>query len=84
MGGAFSRGGSEEVARPTTTAQLQMEGVCILCNVIEIFLQRKVTKTKGGRFFVPLQFHMALAQSCKNTSTCLSKNPNSSIAKGRK
>ncbi len=84
MGGAFSRGGSWEVARPTAIAQLKMEDVCNLCNVIEKNLQRKVTKTKGGGLFVPLKFHMALAQLCNNTSTCLSKNPNSSIAKGRK
>jgi hypothetical protein len=84
LGGAFSRGRSQEVARLIATAQLKMEDVFILCNVIEIFLQRKVTKTKGGGLFVPLKFHMALAQSCKSISTCLSKHPNTSIAEGRK
>jgi len=37
MGGVFSRGGSWEVVRLTTTIRLKMEDVCILCNVIEIF-----------------------------------------------
>jgi hypothetical protein len=31
-----------------------------------------------------LKFHMALAQLCKNTSTYLFKQPNTSIAKGKK
>jgi hypothetical protein len=37
MGGVFKRGGSQEIARPTITAQLKMEDAYILCNVIEIF-----------------------------------------------
>jgi hypothetical protein len=62
-----------------------MKDVCILCNVIEIVLQRKVTKTKkkGGPSGL-LKFHMALAQSCTKISACLSKHPNASIAKRRK
>jgi hypothetical protein len=37
MGGLSSRGGSQEVDRSMTIAQLKMEDACILCNVIEIF-----------------------------------------------
>jgi hypothetical protein len=56
-----------------------LEDVSILCNVIELFWQRKATKTKGS----PFKLQMVLAQSCMNTSTCLCKNPNISIVKGR-
>jgi hypothetical protein len=35
-----------EVARPTSTTRLKMEDACNLCNVIEFFYWRKVTKTK--------------------------------------
>ncbi len=38
MRGVFGRGGSREVTKPTTTAQLKMENACILRNVIETFL----------------------------------------------
>ncbi len=52
------------------TTQLKMEDVCSLCNVIESFCQKKVTKTKKeGRAFSPFKIQMALAQLCKNTST---------------
>jgi hypothetical protein len=60
-----------------------MEDVCILCNVIEIFSWRKVTKTKRGGPLGPFKLQMALAQLCKNTSICLCKHPNISIANGR-
>jgi len=36
MGGVPPRGGSWEIARPIVIAQLKMEDVCILCNIIEI------------------------------------------------
>jgi hypothetical protein len=78
MGGAYWRGGSQEVPRPTAIAWFKMEDVCIFCNVLENFLRRKITKTKIGRPSGPLKFHMALAQSCKNTSACLFKHPNAS------
>jgi hypothetical protein len=32
-----------------------MEDVCILCNLIEIFLQKKLTKTKKRRAFWPFE-----------------------------
>jgi hypothetical protein len=51
MGGAFSRGGSWEVARPTATAQLKMEDVCILCNVIEKKFTEKSNKDKRRSAF---------------------------------
>jgi len=44
MGDGSWRGGSWEVAKLTTTVQLKMEDSCIICNVIEIFCWRKVTK----------------------------------------
>jgi hypothetical protein len=37
MGGVFWRGGSQEVAKLTATAQLKMEDACIFRNVIETF-----------------------------------------------
>jgi hypothetical protein len=36
-------------------AQLEMEDVCIFCNVIEIFLRRKVTKVEKMKAFSPFQ-----------------------------
>jgi hypothetical protein len=59
MGSAFWKGGSHEVARPIAIIQLKMEDACILCNVIEIFWWKKVTKTKRGGPSGPLKFHMA-------------------------
>ncbi len=51
MGNVSWRGGSREIIRPTATTQLKMEGACNLCNVIEIFCWRKITKTgRGGPF----------------------------------
>jgi hypothetical protein len=35
------RGGSQEVARPITIAQLKMEDVFSCCNVVEIFCGKK-------------------------------------------
>jgi hypothetical protein len=34
-------GGSQEVVKATAIAWLKMKNVCILCNVIEIFLTKK-------------------------------------------
>ncbi len=48
MGGVPQRGGSREIAKPIVIAQLKMEDIYILCNVIEIFWWKKVTKTKKG------------------------------------
>jgi hypothetical protein len=45
MKGVFKKGGSEDITRCMTTAQLKMEIVYNLCNMIEIFLRRKVTNT---------------------------------------
>jgi hypothetical protein len=53
-----------------------MENVCILCNVIEFFLWKKVTKTKRGGPSSSLKLQMTLAQSCKNTLTYLCRHPN--------
>jgi hypothetical protein len=50
------------------TTQLKMEDGCNLCNVIEFFCQRKVTKTKRERPFGPCKLQMTLAQLCKNSS----------------
>jgi hypothetical protein len=61
MGGAYWRGGSQEVTRPLDIAQFKMEDDCILCNVIEIFLWKKITKIENGKPFGALKFHMALA-----------------------
>jgi hypothetical protein len=44
MGGVFWKGGSQEVVRPMAIAQLKMEDVCILCNVIKNFYEKKVIK----------------------------------------
>jgi ribosomal protein L32 len=64
------------------TTRLKMEDAYSLCNVIEIFCRKKITKTKRGRRFGPFKLQMALAQLCKNTSTCLYKLTNTSTAKG--
>jgi hypothetical protein len=64
------------------TFQLKMEDACSLCNVIEIFCQRKVTKTKRRGPSSPFKLQMALAQLCKNTSICLCRLTNTSTAKG--
>jgi len=58
-----------------------MEDACNLCNVIEIFYLKKITNKKKGRPFSPFKLQMALAQLCKNTSTCLCRHPN--ISTGR-
>jgi len=58
-----------------------MEDAYILCNVIETFWWRKVTKVERWGPFAPFKFQMALAQLCKNTLACLCKQPNTSIAK---
>jgi hypothetical protein len=42
-----------------------MENAYILCNVIDSFIQRKITKTERGRPFGLLKFQMALAYSKK-------------------
>jgi hypothetical protein len=36
MGGVSRRVGIQEVARPSAIAQLKMQDVCMLCNIIEI------------------------------------------------
>jgi hypothetical protein len=50
-GGVSWRGGSWELVKPTVTIQLKMEEVCILCNVIEILWQNKVTKIERCAFW---------------------------------
>ncbi len=55
-----SMGGSWKVAKPIAIAQLKMEDACILCSVIEIFWQRKVTKIGRGGPFSPLKLQMTL------------------------
>jgi hypothetical protein len=65
-----------------TTAQLKMEDVCIFCNVIETFWQRKMTKVERWGPFGTFKLQMALAQSCKNTSACLCKQPNTQLLRG--
>jgi len=66
------------------TAQLKMEDTsCIFYNVIEIFWQRKVIKVERWGPFGPFKLQMALAKSCKNTLTCLCKQQNTLIKKGR-
>jgi hypothetical protein len=40
MGGVCWKGGSQELAKPTTTTQLKMENTCILCNVIKVFTKK--------------------------------------------
>jgi hypothetical protein len=83
MGGVCWRGGSQEVARPSTITWFKMQDACILCNVIEILWWRKVTKTERGRLFSPFKLQMVMAQWCKNAFACLCKHPNISIVKGR-
>jgi hypothetical protein len=61
-----------------------MDDACIFGNIIEIFGQGKVTKIEIRGPSSPLKFHMTLAQSCKNTPTCLYKDPKISIAKKKK
>ncbi len=41
MGDVSRRGGSQEIARPTTIAYLKMEDACNFYNVIEIFVKKK-------------------------------------------
>jgi hypothetical protein len=41
-------GGSQEVVRLIATTGFKMEDACILRNIIEIFIPRKVIKTKRG------------------------------------
>ncbi len=77
------RDGSREVVRLMAITQLKMEDACSLCNMIEFFCQKKVTKTKRRRPFGPFQLQMALAQLCKNTFACLCRHSNTSITKGK-
>jgi hypothetical protein len=51
MGNVSWSGGSREVVKP----KLKMEDVYSLCNVIEFFCQRKVTKIERGRAFWSFQ-----------------------------
>ncbi len=51
--------------RPTATARLKMEDAHSFCNVIEIFHQKKVTKTKRGKPYGHFKLQMTLAQLCK-------------------
>jgi hypothetical protein len=74
-------GGSQEVVRLIATPGFKMKDACILCNIIEICLRRKVIKTKRGRLFDVLKFQLALAQSWKNMSACLCRDPNISITR---
>jgi hypothetical protein len=83
MGSVFWKGGNQKVAKLPAIARLKMEDVCIFCNVIETFWQRKVTKVKKWRPSNPFKLQMALAQWCKNILACLYKQPNTWIAKGR-
>jgi len=83
MGSVSWRGGSREVVKPMVTARFKMEDACILCNVIENFWWKKMTKVERWRPFGPFELQMAFAQPCKNTLICLCKQPNTSIAKRR-
>ncbi len=65
------------------TTWLKMENTYIFCNVIEFFLWRKITKIEIWGLYSSFKLQMALAQSCKNTSTYLCKHPNTSIIKKR-
>jgi hypothetical protein len=82
MGDVSWKGGSQEVARPTTIAWVKMEEACNLYNVIEIFYRKKVTKTERGGPFSPFKLQMALTQLCKNIFACLCRHPNTSTTKG--
>jgi len=81
MGGVFWRGESREVVRLIVTTQLEMEDVCILCNIIENFWWKKIIKTERGGFNNFFKFQIALAQSCENISIYLCKHPNIAIVK---
>ncbi len=71
------------MARSKATTQFKTEDACIFCNVIKIFWQKKVTKTKKGGPSSPFKLQMALAQSCKNRSTCLCRIQIPQLPKGR-
>jgi len=75
--------GVEVRTKPMPTTQLKMEDAYNLCNVIEFFCLRKVTKTKRGGPSGPFKLQMALAQLYKNMSTCLCKFTNTSTTKGK-
>jgi hypothetical protein len=83
MGDVSWRGGSHEVARPMATTWLKMEDAYNLCNVIEMFFRRKVTKIKRRRPFGPFKLQTTLAQLCNDTSAYLCRHPNTSTIKGR-
>jgi hypothetical protein len=48
-----------------------MKDACILYNVIQVFLQSKVTRLERGGLSSLLKLQITLAQSCKNISACL-------------
>jgi hypothetical protein len=63
-----------------------MEDVCIIYNVIEIFLYKKNNQDKNRSLKGPfglLKLQMALAQLSKNTSTFFCRHLNTSITKGK-
>jgi hypothetical protein len=60
-----------------------MEDTCNLCNVIEIFSPKKVTKIERRGLFGPFKLQTTLAQLCKDTSAYLCRHPNTSIVKGK-
>jgi len=76
-------GASQEVVRPTATTWFKMDNACGLCNVIEKFWQKKVTKTERGGPFGPFELQMTLTKLCKKTSACLCRCPNTSNDKGK-
>jgi hypothetical protein len=49
MGGVSWRGGSQEVAKPMAITQFKMEDTYIFCNVIEVFLQKRMTQVERWR-----------------------------------
>jgi hypothetical protein len=55
MGGVFWRGGSWGVIKFITIAWLKMEDAYILCNVIETFWRKKVTKVKRWIVLIPFK-----------------------------
>jgi hypothetical protein len=61
MGGVFWRGGNWKIVQPTIIIQLKLKGSCILCNVIEFFDTKKITKIERGGPFSPLKLQMILA-----------------------
>jgi hypothetical protein len=83
MKGVFWWGGSQEVARPITTAWLKMEDSCILCIAIEFFSRKRIIKTKRGRPYNLFKLQITLAQSCKNIWTYLCKHSNISNVERR-